>query len=471
MNTMPEAHRSSREKVLTIPELRDKITVYLVKQDIGALVRTCRAWANLWTPDLYKRLGYSSTLRRLMPFPTLSTHGRFVESVLASRLMPDEIAELVQELPNLRKLELNCFELSGADLDWMFEAIQSPLVHLRLLPFQSSVFKPDGPRYPDPLLLSVVRLQNLQSLEMNALGMTIHVDDVLHVLKMCPHLRSLNLVFLNIVYQTNNGGHDDARSDDTAVREFDPPGPVRFSIDDSNPECLYIGRRLRTLKIHYCRILDRALLRLLGIDITPPPTGPDTHGSHCLVRLDVAINASSPLSDKSVTRILQECGRLQFLDLDHSKTATLSLFREVRPWACAATLQELSLNLKAIQVARRVDYSGPLSAANGVEVFSAQEEQEMYDQLSNLRQLKKLRLNAIVSFEMTVLQDMSFAKCLQSAKINLMFQTLNKPCPEDREMMTRKCEEWLRKQPPGWSYYTSRALYVMCTLLFEKNKR
>ncbi|KAF9380136.1 hypothetical protein CPB97_008542 [Podila verticillata] len=373
-----------------------------------------------------------------MPFPRLNTHGRFVESVLASRLMPDEIAELVQELPNLRKLELNCFELSGAVLDWMLDAIQSPLMHLRLLPFQSSVFKPDGPRYPDPLLLSVVKLQNLQSLEMNALGMTIHVDDVLHVLKMCPHLRSLNLVFLNIVYQANSGGQGDARSDDDPGREFDPPGPARFPIDDSNPECLYVGRRLRTLKIHYCRILDRALLRLLGIDVTPPPTGPDTHGDHCLVHFDVAINASSRLSDKSVTRILHECSRLQFLDLDHSKTATLALFREVRPWACAATLRELSLNLKAFQVSRRLEYSGPMSAANGIAVFSAQEEQEVYDQLSNLRQLQKLRLNAIVSFEMIAVQDMSFAKYLQVAKIDLMFQTLNKPGFEDREMMTQK---------------------------------
>ncbi|KAF9374712.1 hypothetical protein CPC16_001105 [Podila verticillata] len=338
-------------------------------------------------------------------------------SLFWRHVMPNEISELVQELPNLRKLTLNWFGLSGAVLDWMLDAIQSPLMHLRLLPFQSSVLKLDGPWYPDPLLLSVVKLKSLQSLEMNALGMKIHVDDVVHVLKMCPHLRSLNLVFLNIVYQANSEAQDDVRFDNDASRKFDPPGPVRFPIDDSNPECLYVGRRLRTVKIHYCRILDRALLRLLGIDVTPPPTGPDTHGGHCLVHLYVATNASSRLSDKSMTRILHECSRLQSLDLDHSKTATLALFREV---------------------SRRLEYSGPVSAANGIAVFSAQEEQEVYDQLSNLRQLQKLSLNAVVSFEMIAVQDMSFAKYLQLTKIGLMFQTLNKPGPEDRETMTQK---------------------------------
>ncbi|KAG0356369.1 hypothetical protein BG005_004702 [Podila minutissima] len=470
MSTVPETHTSSQAKVLSIPELRDNITQYLAKKDIGVLTRTCRAWTELWTPDLYKRLGYTSVAQLIMPFPNMSTHGHLVEAVQTSRLQPAEIAELVQKLPNLRTLDLVCFKLSGAEMDKILEAIQGPLIHLRIVPFQSSVLKPGGSRYPDPIFLSVVSLRNLQSLEMNALGMTIHVDDVLYVLKMCPHLRSVILVFLNIVCQMSSGDGQEETETLDARGDFDPAGPVRFPMDSSDMEGLYVGRRLRRLKLNYCRILDHGLLRLLGIDVAPPATS-DSHGDHCLVHLEVGINTSSRISDKSVTRILRECGRLEHLDLQDSKAATLALFREVRPWPCTATLQHLSLNLKAHQLSRRVDYFGPLSAANGIAVFSTEEEQMVYDQLSSLRQLRKLRLNVIMSFEMIVLQDMSFAKYLQSARIELMFQTTNKPGPEDKEMMTQKCEEWVKRQPQKWIYYPSRGnSFPMCTLMFEKNK-
>ncbi|KAG0100530.1 hypothetical protein BGZ93_010853 [Podila epicladia] len=468
MSTVPETHTSPQAKVLSIPELRDNITQYLDKNDIGALTRTCGAWTELWTPDLYKRLGYKSVARPIMPFPNMSTHGHLVEAVQTPRLKPAEIVELVQGLPNLRTLELVCLKLSGAEMDKILEAIQGPLMHLRIMPFQSSVLKPGGSRYPDPLFLSVVSLRNLHSLEMNALGMTIHVDDVLYVLKMCPHLRSVTLVFLNIVCQTGNGDGQEETETLDARGDFDPAGPVRFPIDSSDMEGLYVGRRLRRLKLNYCRILDHGVFRLLGIDAAPLAT-PNGRDDHCLVHLDVGINASSRISDKSVTRILRECGRLVHLDLQDSKAATLALFREVRPWPCAATLQHLSLNLKAYQLSRRVDYFGPLSAANGIEVFSTEEEQMLYDQLSNLKQLRKLRLNMIVSFAMTALQDMSFAKHLQSARIELMFQTTKKPGPEDKEMMTQKCEEWRERQLQKWIFHPSRGHNIpMCTLMFEK---
>ncbi|KAF9334436.1 hypothetical protein BG006_002145 [Podila minutissima] len=299
-----------------------------------------------------------------MPFPNMSTHGHLVEAVQTSRLKPAEIAELVQRLPNLRTLDLVCFKLSGAEMDKILEAIQGPLIHLRIVPFQSSVLKPGGSRYPDPIFLSVVSLRNLHSVEMNALGMTIHVNDVLYVLKMCPHLRSVILVFLNIVCQTSSGDGQEETETLDARGDYDP----------------------------------------------------------------------------AVTRILRECGRLEHLDLQDSKAATLALFREVRPWPCTTTLQHLSLNLKAHQLSRRVDYFGPMSATNGIAVFSTEDEQMVYEQLSSLKQLQKLRLNVIVSFEMVVLQDMSFAKYLQSARIELMFQTTNKPGPEDKEMITQNRE-------------------------------
>ncbi|KAG0031391.1 hypothetical protein BGZ81_001299 [Podila clonocystis] len=437
MSTVPEIHTSSRAKVLSIPELRDIITQYLAKKDIGALTRTCRAWTYLWTPDLYKRLGFTSVARSIIPFPNLSTYGHFVEAVQTPRLKPAEIAELVRELPNLRTLELVCSKLSGAEMDKILEAVQGPLMHLRIVPFQSSVLKPGGSRYPDPIFLSVVSLRNLQSLEMSALGMTIHVDDVLYVLKMCPHLQSVALIFLNIFCRTSSGDGQEETDSLAAGGDFDPADPVRFPINRSDTVGQYVGRRLRSLKLNYCRIVDHGLLRLLGIDVVPPVAS-DSHGDHCLVHLNVAINGSSRLSDRSVTRILRECCRLEYLDLQDSKAATLALFREVRLWPCTATLQHLSLNLKAYQMSQRVDYFGPVSAANGIAVFSAEEEQMVYDQLSSLKQLRKLTLYAIVSFEMIAVQDMAFAKYLQSAKIGLMFQTPNKPGPEDKMMMTQK---------------------------------
>lgn len=470
MSTIPETHTSSRDKVLSIPELHDSITQYLAKKDIGVLTRTCRAWTDLWISDLYKRLGFTFNPKPIIPFPKVSTYGHFVEAIHISRCKPVEIVELVQELPNLRTLDLACSMLTGTEMDMILEAIRGPLMCLRILAFHSSVLKPGGSWYSDPIFLSAVTLRNLQSLEMSALGMTIHVDDVLYVLNMCPHLLSVTLFYLNIVYQASNGSGLDDTEALAGSDNFDPAGPVRFPIDSSDMEGLYVGRRLRILKLNYCRISDHGLLRLLGIDVAPVATTPGPHGDHCLAHLNVAINRSSLLSDKSITRILRECGRLEYLDLQDSKAATVALFREVRPWSCTAMLRHLSLNLKVYQLSRRVNYLGPVSAANGIAVFSAEEEQMVYDQLSSLKQLRKLRLSAIVSFKMIAVQDMSFAKYLQSARIELKFHTLNRPVPADKEMMKQKCEEWVKRQPQRWVCHPSQGDYPMCSLGFEKIK-
>ncbi|KAG0349289.1 hypothetical protein BG004_008027 [Podila humilis] len=426
----------------------------LTRQD-PSIVSYCTAAIG---PNLYKKLGFYSSNRLIMPFPRLSTHGRFVENLRLAGLPPAVIVELVLQLPNLRSLELIERTFSYQELELILASVQTPLVHFRISLSPPLHYPPEQVWYHNPIILTAAALSNLQSLELTALRMTLHVDDLLYILKSCPHLRSLSLVFLRVVHWEVDVFAIESGSSLNARGEFDAPGKVRFPISSTQTEVLYGGRRLRTLKVDYCRISDHALLRLLGIDIIPP-TDSVALPEHALVHLNAEVNSNYRLTVKSVSRILSECSRLRCLGLHDAKVGTPALFQKEQIWACANTLQEVSLSLKSYQISKRNDYFGPMSAENGIVILSSAEEQLVQDRLSSLTQLSTLVFYAVVSFEMLNVLDMSFAKHLRSAWIEFMLRV------KDQKRTAEACAGWVRRQPTGWS---SRIAGASCKLLFEK---
>lgn len=93
--------------------------------------------------------------------------------------------------------------------------------------------------------------------------MTIHVDDILCVLKACPRLVSLHFGVFNVVYV----GHDSPFPRSANEMYFMDPLEPLVSIPDEDLETLYSGHRLRELTLDSTKVADEGLLQLLGIDI------------------------------------------------------------------------------------------------------------------------------------------------------------------------------------------------------------
>lgn len=81
---------------------------------------------------------------------------------------------------------------------------RSNLRQLELVALISVEFRNGQGGFPEPMFRHVSLLRNLRSLQWAAKGMTIHVDDILCVLKVCPRLVSLHLGVFNVMYV----GHD-----------------------------------------------------------------------------------------------------------------------------------------------------------------------------------------------------------------------------------------------------------------------
>lgn len=154
--------------------------------------------------------------------------------------------------------------------------------------------------------------------------MTIHVDEILHVLKACPHLVSLSLGKVNVVYV----GHDSPLPPSPLPEHSDPLGPF-VPIPDTGLDMLSSGDRLQQLVFNDTKINDECLLRLLGIDMEPAH---NANRGPVLIRLDV--NSYGP-THKSGAKILQECERLEVMSIQSSRTASFKLFEGDVVWPSA----------------------------------------------------------------------------------------------------------------------------------------
>lgn len=294
------------------------------------------------------------------------------------------------------------------------------------------------------MFLSVAHLRNLRSLHWAAVGMTIHVDEILRVLHACPQLASLNFGKVYVVYM--DGDDSIAGLDEHGI---DPPGPLE-PIPDTDLDALYSGRQLQELVLNGTLITDESLLRLLGIDLEPVDNDltENQRRSHALVRLDVYSHVPTY---KSGARILQECSRLEVLKLRTSKIATLGLFQGDVAWPSAPLIKELRLDIKGPTLDSIYYYNHQRALEEGIPVFSAKEQHEIWSRLQAMVSLQHLEISGYpVDFAMV--SDMSFAKQLESASVKLTFRVPNEQMESEKLVLAARAEEWRARNPQGWSY-------------------
>ncbi|KAG0342696.1 hypothetical protein BG000_002480 [Podila horticola] len=399
-----------QDTAFSIPELRVVITSFLTIAEIRALVCVCRAWNDFWIPSLYQSI-HVTNYKRTRVYPKVGNAE--AEEVLLN--VPDQ----------LRHLDI---------------ALRSTCKDAREVPW-----------IPESVFQSIARLQRLQSLIFSAVGMTLHVDDIIHIIKECPSLMSLELKNLKVLY-LHPGRIVNQETPDT----FDHPAHTALKILDQDVVGLYVGRQLEVLKIYNGYISDVALLRLLGVDLVPLHPGSSsvsteryTAGTrqHALVHLHVDYCYS--LTHRSAARILQDCDRLQTVELDRTNIATIELFDDTNDWPCASTIQSLSLDIKPVEFESKYYFNHHLAFRDGVPALFAKEQRRIRDRLQSLVNLRQLKLTGY-PIDFTVVEDMSFAKRLESARVELMARVACAQVESQMAGLVSRISEWEKKQPKGW---------------------
>ncbi|KAG0355556.1 hypothetical protein BG005_005516 [Podila minutissima] len=289
---------------------------------------------------------------------------------------------------------------------------------------------------------SVAHLRNLRTLHWGAEGMTIHVDDILRVLKSCPRLIQLHLGNVNVVYV----GHD---SQNTINRfHVDPPGPL-VPIPDEDVDTLYCGHQLEELTLDGTEIADEGLLRLLGIDIEPVHDHNTIDSSPALIQL--VVNSFGP-THKSGARILQECRRLEIIGLRLSRMATIELFQGDAVWPSAPSIKELCLDIKVPELNSSLfHHNHRVVMEKGFPEFSTMEQHQIWSRLQSMVSIRHLKLTGY-PIDFAVVDDMSFAKQLKSASVKFTFRVPIEEMESEKPVLTARAEEWMARNPQGWSY-------------------
>lgn len=217
--------REHQHTVFSTPELQAVIVAYLTQKNLKVLMLTCQSWYRVCASMLYKALSLSRH-ESTSEFPRFGKYGIHVQKLQLIHTDIQGALHAIENTPNLRRLDLSESYLSSSHVDKVLSSLPGGVVNLSVQQFSRT--KCDElhaglPRFPEPMFHSVSHLHNLCSLHWGTGGMTIHVDDILRVLRACPHLVSLNLVTLSVVYV----GHD-SHIPLAGVNEYyiDPPGPL-----------------------------------------------------------------------------------------------------------------------------------------------------------------------------------------------------------------------------------------------------
>ncbi|KAG0033204.1 hypothetical protein BGZ82_006205 [Podila clonocystis] len=440
--TNTRVSKEHQDAVFSIPELQTNITAYLAQKDLKVLMLTCQAWYHVCVSLLYKRL-FLSRHRRTRVYPRLDKYGIHVQQLQLSHTNVHGTLYILENTPNLRQLNLSASYLSSSDMDKVLSSVPSKLVHLNVE--QYSRIKRDTWQtrvscFPEPMLHSVAHLRNLRALHWGARGMTIHVDNILRVLKSCPRLVQLHLGDVNVVYM----GHDSPFPRTTADSYYvDPPGPL-VPIPDEDVDTLYSGHQLQELTLGYTKIADEGLLRLLGIDIEPVHGNSTSDRSPALARLD--LNSSGP-SYKSGGRILQECRRLEVVDLSRSRIATLELFQDDAVWPSAPFIKGLQLDIKTLEMNPFLYYSPP--DALRFPMLSTLEQRQIWNRLRSMTNLRTFGITGH-PIDFTAVEDMSFAKQLEFGSVHVTVRVPVYRIESEKEGILKAAHEWVSRNPQGW---------------------
>ncbi|KAF9316404.1 hypothetical protein BG003_001987 [Podila horticola] len=435
--------------VFSLPELRANIVPFLTKANIQAMTQTCTAWLDLWAPELYTHLSLSQYTRS-DPAPNVVKYGRHVQTLRVYNTHFQPTMFVIQHTPNLRRFELSYANLTSTEMDQVLSTLPAQVHHLYAAPLSVVRHRVGGSPWFQPMFHSVARLHSLQSLEWNASGMTIHVDDILRVLQACPHLVSLEFRNLKIVYMDSGSGVEH-ETFTMSGRPSDPPGPLASPILDTDTAGLYLGRRLQKLVLRSVHISDEGVLRLLGIDMMPKEEEEQAAGttlrSHGLVQL--VVDCCDSLTHRSGARILQECDRIKYLNFLQSMIATIELFQGAGLWSCSKSIEQLSLDIKLSNFDPTRIYKKEAMLRENVPALAIEDQLLIRDQFRALTGLRLFRLMGY-PIDFVVLEDMAFARNLQAAEVQLMCRVPFESVEQELKRLERMAMEWSCKQPEGW---------------------
>lgn len=278
--------------------------------------------------------------------------------------------------------------------------------------------------------------------------MTVHVDDILRVLQLCPHLESLRLGQVNVVYL---GSGVNGPRHERHIYKPDPHGPF-VPIPEENLDALYSGRQLQELVLETVDISDESLLRLLGIDLEPGHTVTNNNISHnrissALVHLRVV---SEGPTYRSGARILQECTRLKAIDLEYSRIASLELFQGDAVWPSAPFLTRIWLTIKPLGIPVKYYFNYYLAQQEGVPWYSVTEQRQILRRFQSMVGVRILKISGY-PIDLTAIEDMSFARQIEQAYIPLTIRVSYERFESEKEALVARANEWVAKNPKGWS--------------------
>lgn len=428
--------------VIALPELRAKIARYLKVREFKLLLRVCQVWHDLWASELYEvtHLRYWTRVP-----PNMDKYGHHVRTLRLNECASRMIYPLVRKAPHLLRLEIWRILLSSSELEELLSSAPGSVNYL-WIEIRSRLVPSHPPLDSSTMIRSLSHLQNLQTLKWKARGMTVHVDDILHVLQVCPHLVSLEFDCVRVVFLDPSS--NDQQGTLTISRSlWDSPGPLA-PIPGSD-STLRVGRRLKSLRLTHSPISDAGLLRLLGIDLTRQVSS-QAYGQvrsirephHALEQFYITEDYFG-LSDRSGARILEECSQLQVFVPGYDnegKMLTARLLQQDCVWACTWSLQTLHIHCK----------DGALSL---------QEQRQIWERIQSLVNLRKFTIKKAF-FSISVVPNMSFARRLEDACFELAPCETEpgetEPCQSNMDEFLELGRQWVQRQPQGWQFQPSR---------------
>ncbi|KAG0335436.1 hypothetical protein BG004_008444 [Podila humilis] len=412
-----------QDSVFSIPEIQTLIASHLCKTDLRELMLTCRAWFNVCAALIYKDLFFFS-YKRTKVYPKVKKYGEFVRYIRASSTNAPGVIHLVEHAPHLRHLELPGASFSKLDWNRILASVTEQLTHLTFIS-QKHYRK----SYPAKVLSSVSRLYNLEHLHWGSShpDMIIHVDEILQVLTACPRLVSFKMHNLAIAC-------NDRPLHGTSESVVDIP-----TVDD------FAGRQLQTLDINSVVLPDECILRLLGIH--KEPTQDFARGGPALRKF--TLRGGKSITHRSCLRIFQQCSRLEDVEIRDSRLATYDLFEDDTPWSCAPCIKRLHLAIHPKEFHQEYYRFHCTAERAGVPSLTARQSHQIWTRLRSMIQLQKLTLNGY-GLGLAMVEDMSFAKHLQSADIHITLRVPFNQVRSEMEKVVEEAEVWIVKQPHGW---------------------
>ncbi|KAG0332375.1 hypothetical protein BG000_010062 [Podila horticola] len=207
------------------------------------------------------------------------------------------------------------------------------------------------------------------------------------------------------------------------------------------------------LELNCTLISDEGLLRLLGIDMKPV----DRTDRRTLALKHLDVNCNGP-THKSGARILLECGRLEVPRIPHSRIACLELFQGNTTWQSAPILKELRLDIKPLVVDSDLYYSSHGALIAALPAYTAMEQRQIWNCLQSMVNLRHLEI-AGYPLDLAVVENMSFAKQLESAYVHLTIRVPHEQIASKKGGILAQADEWISRNPQGWSCYLNEGTF------------